>query len=316
MVGGTVAPVVSTPRHGVRASPDRKLERGATMGFMKSGLWLLVMVTACSGSRENASGSTSGSAVSTANPASELGEPPEPGACANDSECIAGPLFNPDDLCCDTGVPLTVHGRAYLEWVGRWRAASCGSAQCPMLPPPTPPRRCATVGRCVAGQCRNTCDSPAPGGGTGIEPTGLATDAPATSALPARLDLKVSIPGSAPTRWLGVTFEQVAGRGQLVGCETRERNVGCRATRRVELDAAQVAELGTRWQAIAAAPPCRARISREGWREFEIEAGEVVLRGRLPIDADALAPVDCFAQERFAGFLLGTWLGTTGPARP
>jgi hypothetical protein len=84
---------------------------------------------------------------------------PDPSACTTASDCAPGPLVNPDDICCDTGVHLGVFSRAYLDWRARIRASKCASASCPALPPPAPPLACATEPRCVAGRCTGSCEA-------------------------------------------------------------------------------------------------------------------------------------------------------------
>ena len=82
---------------------------------------------------------------------------PHPLACAADADCIAGPGVNPENGCCDTGVEVGVYGRAYVQWRAGWVRDNCGGVECPMLPPPAPPLRCALQGRCVAGRCAGSC---------------------------------------------------------------------------------------------------------------------------------------------------------------
>jgi hypothetical protein len=82
---------------------------------------------------------------------------PDPAACVTAADCAPGPLVNPDDVCCDTGVHLDVFSRAYLDWRARIRASECKNASCPVLPPPTPPRECALEPRCVDHRCTGSC---------------------------------------------------------------------------------------------------------------------------------------------------------------
>ena len=86
---------------------------------------------------------------------------PAPFACSVDADCAPGPVVNPANGCCDTGVHRGVFSRAYLEWRAGWMREHCGKVQCPVLPPPAPPLPCALQGRCVAGQCRNRCEQAA-----------------------------------------------------------------------------------------------------------------------------------------------------------
>ena len=48
---------------------------------------------------------------------------PDPVECVTAADCAPGPLVNPDDVCCDTGVPLDVFSRKYLEWRAGIRAS-------------------------------------------------------------------------------------------------------------------------------------------------------------------------------------------------
>jgi hypothetical protein len=82
---------------------------------------------------------------------------PNPAECVIASDCAPGPLVNPDDVCCDTGVHLDVFSRKYLDWRARIRATECKAHSCPSLPPPTPPLDCATEPRCVANRCTGSC---------------------------------------------------------------------------------------------------------------------------------------------------------------
>ncbi len=83
---------------------------------------------------------------------------PDPLACQVDTDCRAGPLVNPDQPCCDTGVDRAVFSVEYLAWRTRWKASHCADVECPMMPPPAPPLPCALAGRCAAGRCADTCD--------------------------------------------------------------------------------------------------------------------------------------------------------------
>lgn len=86
---------------------------------------------------------------------------PDPFACAVDEACVAGPLVDPGDACCDTGVPLAIFSRAHLDRRAAWKREHCVDHACPGGPPPTPPLPCALQGRCVAGRCQNSCEAPA-----------------------------------------------------------------------------------------------------------------------------------------------------------
>ena len=103
---------------------------------------------------------------------------PDPLACTADDQCRAGPLVNPDEPCCDTGVELSVFSQAYLEWRGRWKQEACADVECPVLPSPSRPMPCALIGRCVEGRCTGSCDREAAGpDGTGGTPSGGAPEA-------------------------------------------------------------------------------------------------------------------------------------------
>lgn len=82
---------------------------------------------------------------------------PHPLECASDSDCQPYPFVNPRNGCCDSGVTQTVFGRDYSEWRTGWVRERCHDVQCPMLPPPAPPRPCALLGRCVQGCCQDRC---------------------------------------------------------------------------------------------------------------------------------------------------------------
>ncbi|MBN1771931.1 MAG: hypothetical protein JXB32_11750 [Deltaproteobacteria bacterium] len=82
---------------------------------------------------------------------------PHPHACEVDADCRPGPGVNPEDGCCDTGVSNGVYGQAYLAWRAAWVREHCADAECPVLPPPSPPLPCALEGRCCDGRCRNRC---------------------------------------------------------------------------------------------------------------------------------------------------------------
>ena len=83
---------------------------------------------------------------------------PDPAACETAADCGPGPLVDPGNVCCDSGVHLGVFSRAYLDWRAQLRTTECKAAACPALPPPTPPRACATEPRCVAHRCTGSCE--------------------------------------------------------------------------------------------------------------------------------------------------------------
>ena len=83
---------------------------------------------------------------------------PDPAACVTAADCASGPLVDPDNVCCDSGVHLDVFSRKYLAWRAQVRAAECKAASCPPMPPPAPPRACAIEPRCVANRCTDSCD--------------------------------------------------------------------------------------------------------------------------------------------------------------
>jgi len=82
---------------------------------------------------------------------------PDPLACTTAEDCAPGPLVDPSNVCCDSGVHLSVFSRAYLEWRARILASDCKPRSCPTLPPPTPPLPCATQPRCVQQRCTSSC---------------------------------------------------------------------------------------------------------------------------------------------------------------
>jgi hypothetical protein len=84
-------------------------------------------------------------------------DPPSPAACATAADCAPGPLVDPGDVCCDSGVHLDVFSRKYLDWRAQVRASECKAHSCPALPPPAPPLPCATEPRCVASRCTGSC---------------------------------------------------------------------------------------------------------------------------------------------------------------
>lgn len=83
---------------------------------------------------------------------------PDPAACATAADCAPGPLVDPANVCCDTGVHLGVFSRAYLDWRARTVSAQCKPGACPALPPPTPPRACALEPRCADHRCTGSCE--------------------------------------------------------------------------------------------------------------------------------------------------------------
>ncbi len=87
---------------------------------------------------------------------------PDPLACASDAACVAGPLVDPNNGCCDSGVALGVFNKDYLEWRATWVREQCREVKCPPQPPPAPPMACALEGRCVSGRCQHRCPPPGP----------------------------------------------------------------------------------------------------------------------------------------------------------
>lgn len=84
---------------------------------------------------------------------------PAPYGCQTDDTCVPGPAINPDNLCCDSGVPLRVFNRDYLRWHADWKRQHCENAKCPVMPSPAQPLPCSLEGRCVAGQCQHRCNA-------------------------------------------------------------------------------------------------------------------------------------------------------------
>ena len=95
----------------------------------------------------------------------ELPRQVEPFACVSDADCASGPLVDPANGCCDTGVHRGVFARSYLAWRARWVKERCASVECAPQPPPAPPRACALQGRCAAGRCEGSCEAPRTGQG-------------------------------------------------------------------------------------------------------------------------------------------------------
>ena len=82
---------------------------------------------------------------------------PAPLACAEDSECSGGGLFDPV-TCCMRGVTHT-HSRAYHAWQTQTFRARC-DGQC--IESPSQPLPCQMVARCVSGRCQDDCQAAAP----------------------------------------------------------------------------------------------------------------------------------------------------------
>jgi hypothetical protein len=82
---------------------------------------------------------------------------PSPVECVTAADCAPGPLVDPNDVCCDSGVHLGVFSRKYLAWRAQVRASECKARSCPALPPPAPPLPCATEPRCAANRCTGSC---------------------------------------------------------------------------------------------------------------------------------------------------------------
>jgi hypothetical protein len=222
--------------------------------------------------------------------------PPAPTACSKDADCRPGPLVNPHNPCCDTGMHLGVFGREYLEWRARFVRERCAKVSCPALPSPALPRPCVLQGRCVAGQCRNRCDE-APG----------AADKPASAPPPASFSVLLPRPGS-PTAWVNFTARRDAkNEWELVGCQTAQRIRACRATRRLKLTPAQASELPSLWAAARRGNfLCRIRISMADWLPFELDWAGGSFKERMPPRRiNELAR--CFPQAHLAWWLLERW---------
>jgi len=87
---------------------------------------------------------------------------PDPRACRTDGDCVPGPLINPENGCCDTGVALSVFSRGYLAWRVDWMRESCQGVECPILQSPSLPLPCALEGRCAGGRCESSCPQMSP----------------------------------------------------------------------------------------------------------------------------------------------------------
>lgn len=115
----------------------------------------LVLAGACAGSGA-APGSRAG--VSAAHPGYFVPPgAPDPLACTAAADCAPGPAVNPEDGCCDTGVPTGLYARSYLAWRAAWTSATCAGVACPTLLSPGLPRPCALEPRCEAGRCTGAC---------------------------------------------------------------------------------------------------------------------------------------------------------------
>jgi len=82
---------------------------------------------------------------------------PDPRACRTDGDCVPGPLVNPDNGCCDTGIALSLFSRDYVAWRVDWMRGSCQGVECPVLQSPSLPLPCALEGRCMRGRCESSC---------------------------------------------------------------------------------------------------------------------------------------------------------------
>ncbi len=129
-----------------------------------------------------------------------------------------------------------------------------------------------------------------------------------------------SIPGTLPNRlevtlerpdvddaFLQLTFERSGETAEIVGCQTRARNVGCRATRRITLDARQTAALEARWRRLAGGARCRIRRPEGNWKPFNVEWTDGSIRGEVYERGDRGLSARCFAAERLGGFFLRVW---------
>jgi hypothetical protein len=104
-------------------------------------------------------------AIVLAGCSSKRADQPDPAACVTVDDCASGPLVDPDDICCDSGMHLDVFSRKYLAWRGRIRASECNGHHCPSPLPPTLPLPCATQPRCIDHRCTHSCPpvtAPAP----------------------------------------------------------------------------------------------------------------------------------------------------------
>jgi hypothetical protein len=85
------------------------------------------------------------------------GDPPDELACTTAADCVAYPLVNPDDPCCDTGISQVVRSKRWTEWRARYVRAECDDSDCPPLPSPARPLDCAIEPRCDQGRCGGSC---------------------------------------------------------------------------------------------------------------------------------------------------------------
>lgn len=91
-------------------------------------------------------------------PSSARRAQPDPAECATAADCAPGPLVDPNNVCCDSGMHAGVFSRRYLEWRAKTVAAECKPSSCPPQPSPAPPMLCATQPRCVANRCTGSCE--------------------------------------------------------------------------------------------------------------------------------------------------------------
>jgi hypothetical protein len=217
------------------------------------------------------------------------GAAPDPKTCRVDSDCQPGPLVNPNNVCCDTGMHLNVFGRDYLVWRAEQVRKHCARVKCPILPSPNKPLPCSLQGRCASGKCRTRC--------------GEASQDP----LPPSFSAMIRRP-DARERWVHFEAKRTAkGDWQLVGCETAARIHACRATRERIIPAAAAAELAPLWTAARAGNfLCRIRISMADWLPFTIDWAGGKLENRMPRTRIRELP-RCFPQANLAWWLLERW---------
>jgi hypothetical protein len=84
--------------------------------------------------------------------------PPDPVECVTAADCAPGPIVDPGNVCCDTGVHLNVFSRKYLDWRAQVLRTECKESSCPPQPSPALPLPCATEPRCVANRCTGSCE--------------------------------------------------------------------------------------------------------------------------------------------------------------
>lgn len=242
---------------------------------------------------------------------------PAPLDCRSDGDCLPGPLVDPKNPCCDTGVHLSVFGKGYLEWRRGHLKARCRGVRCAALPSPALPQACALQGRCVKGQCRNRCQNTGAWGHPHGSPTKGRPTPPSRDVeppMPGSFSALIPRPLSPKPQWVSITASRnPQGRWVLVGCETHRPQGGCRATRQVVLSSRYSRALTSLWLSAKAGNfLCHIRISMANWLPFEIRFSRGQFSDRMPHTEIRELP-RCFPQAHLAYWLLHRWGGAPTP---